>query len=520
MGRALASPSRDAPVDDDIAMSARSRHWSPRRLWWTLFLLLSGACLAWALSSPLFVGPDEIDHSIRATAVVRGQMVGSAPSGLKSYLAVAVRTPEAYTHAGEQVCYIRNPALTPKCAPPFTGGHRLARAYTDEHRSLPPYYAIVGLPTLIWTSTTGFYLMRVISALMCAALLASAFLSARDFPSPRFGVLGVAIATTPEVLFLSGLVNSNALEGAAAICFWSSLLALALRARPPSSHLIVRTTVAFTALVACRGLSLFFTAIALAAFAVVAGGSRLRELAADRRIRVASLIATLAGIGAAGWTVFLLVRYPIVRTGTGLSHAFGLTGEYLRQAVGVFNTQVSGLSARNNPLPILVYWAWGIALLLVLAAVVATARRRHTIVVVALLAVAIIIPITATGANIPPIGLAWWGRYGLPLWAGVTITAGAVIDPRAPRFDAWIRRLHIPTVAFALMVLAQGVAFTAAVRRFGVGVSGPVSPAQFLFNPVWSPPTGPAVLYLAIFGLSLAALALLLVRRTPLTRSG
>ena len=97
------------------------------------------------------------------------------------------------------------------------------RANGNVCRSLSPmYYAIVGLPSLIVTSTTGMYLMRTVSSLLGALFLALAIMSVFCWSSRRLLQIGVLLAATPTAAYYASSVNPNGLEIMAAICLWCS----------------------------------------------------------------------------------------------------------------------------------------------------------------------------------------------------------------------------------------------------------------------------------------------------------
>ena len=238
-----------------------------RRFWWWLFGLLAAVLVAWAFETPLLAGTDEPSHAIRAEAMVRGQLVGDhllKVGGIP--IASSVRVPEAFRHSNRSDCFEVNPNRTPTCAPAFTGGQHLVRTITNQYRSPPAYYAVVGVPTLLFPAAAGVYVMRLLGALACAALLASALLSARRLRNGGVVVAAVLAATTPEALHLGGLVNDNGLEVAAAICVWSTLAAIVLGPAEPDPRLVVRGGIAMVVLILARGLSPLFAVLALLGF--------------------------------------------------------------------------------------------------------------------------------------------------------------------------------------------------------------------------------------------------------------
>src|SRR6202011_3844286 len=96
------------------------------------------------------------------------------------------------------------------------------------------------------------------------------------------------------------------------------------------------------------------------------------------------------------------------------------------RSAGVFNQQDI-----NLPAVVYIAWAIAIALLVLLALVVGT--RRQAAILLAVTGAGFALPILVEGLSVPPIGVPWVGRHGLPLLVGIPIVAAAVIgsDPRS-----------------------------------------------------------------------------------------
>ena len=194
---------------------------SDRRVWWSAFALYSALIILWLLAMPLFSSPDENAHVVKAAAVVRGQLLGTDEHNAAGDTLTHVTVPAAFV--SDVPCFAHRPRVPASCAPAQTSSMRLVDATTLAGHYPPLYYAIVGLPSLFVPGAGGVYVMRLASGLLNAAFVASALLSVRRWSS-RIGPLAVGVATTPMVLFLSASVNPNALEIAAAMTVWASLL--------------------------------------------------------------------------------------------------------------------------------------------------------------------------------------------------------------------------------------------------------------------------------------------------------
>jgi flagellin-like protein len=484
-----------------------------RARWWGLFGALVVVTWSWALLSPIMSGHDEPSHAVRAAAVVRGQLLGDPdPDAFPSEpnVLITVRVPEAYLYAGRAGCFHRQPQLTPHCAPELTGTHEQVDVHTYQFRSQPAYYALVGLPSLVDPGEAGMYGMRLLSGAVCAALLASALASARAAVRPAWVVLGVAVAVVPEALYLASTISSNAVEVAAAISLWTALAAMAAARGAPAARSVARAGVALTVLVATRGLSPAFAVLVLVAMAIVAGREQVRgwwAVAGTRRWLAASGVVAVASLayieGVRRWL-------PIEREGQGLATALDRLPWYLRQGVGIFGSN-------DIPLPDLVYGVWAVAVVSILLLALWVAPPRAGLVLVGVALAGIGLQIGAEGFALPPIGFFWQGRYALPVLVGVPILAGHLLSEHGSRLARLERGAPL---AVAALGVTHVVALLEPVRRYAVTVEGPRNPITFLTDPVWSPDTGPAWVWVALFTAGLAAAGWLALRPAPVDVGG
>lgn len=473
-----------------------------RRRWWVYFGLLLAMTGAWSLATPLMTGHDEGGNAARAAAVVRGQLIGTPLPGWDNAL-VEVEVPEGYGRAdamGE--CFLGVPyerlygmTLPPPGrtdCPSFSGGDDRATALTTQHRHPPAYHALVGLPTLPFPGAPGAYLMRLVGAALCSALLASALVSIRHFVNQRLVALGVLVALTPEVVYLAATVNTAGPEAAASIGLWTSGLALATSDGTDDRVLVRRAGVALVVLVLSRPMSPLFAALAIGVSAAVAGRDRVTALARRGDVRRIGALGALAVAAALAWLLYVQVRWSVPPfEGRGVADSVGRMGWWMRGVVGVFG------STDIVP-PVGLPFLYGAIALAVVAVGLRSARLRDRAIVVGLLVGSVAMLVSGEGLAVPQTGFWWQGRYVLPILIGGVITATVVARGRpAVRWGP---------LAIAGLCAVHVALFGYAARHYAVGYGGTANPLRFFTDPVWSPPPGPAALYAVVFTASLAAL--------------
>jgi len=512
-----AAVSRGVTTPATAAGAALERRW-----WWTVFALCTLMGVTWALSTPLMTGPDEASHALRAAAVARGQLVGGAGrpvQGFKNIL-VPVDVPGAYASAGAVgACFMGTPrtgslrfqvpGARPPC-PPFRGPDHEVSVLTQEYRGQPSYYAAVGAVTLVFSGATGAYAMRLVSALLSAALLASALVSARRLPRPTLAGIGVLAAATPVVFYFSGSVNTSSLEIAAAIGLWAAGLLVVRGSGLLAGRDIARAGLAFVVLALTRGLGPAFAVSIAAALGVLAGRKRLQRLVRRRDVRiwVAAAIASL--VASAAWLLSIQSAYPLSDRPSGLAHALGLQPFFLEQTVGVFGPN-------DTVLPAGLDLVWAAAVVLLLVALVGYGRPVERGVVATVLVGALVLQVSAEGLSIPPIGYAWQGRYTMPLLVGVPVLCGGLVGGRGRsgppvRLERWARW------AGAGLVAVQAIAFWSVLRHHAGHGRAEQGLVGALFDPRWRPPLLPPVAYLVGY-VALCGVLTGLVLRSNLRRA-
>lgn len=124
---------------------------------------------------------------------------------------------------------------------------------------------------------------------------------------------------------------------------------------------------------------------------------------------------------------------------------------WLFEAIAVFPT------VTEYPTP-LVYALWGLPLLCVLGLLFRTARGRLLLAVLTSLVLLVAIPTAFTAATYADTGLAWQGRYSLPLWVGLTSVAAFIASSRHERLPTLVPVIYaMAAAAVAVSVVEVGL---------------------------------------------------------------
>jgi hypothetical protein len=443
---------------------------------------------SWSLAMPRYSGPDEPSHVVHAAGVVRGELTGVPIPHFEGWLTVRVPAPYALG-IDQDKCYQLSARLPASCEPPWPSDHATIDGLTYTGHYPPAYYAIVGLPTLVTSSVEGFYAMRLVSALLAALFLGLCGLVVATWTRNSWLTLGILVAATPMAIYSAAVVNPSALEISAALCLWVSGLVLVrehLSSPPPG--LVAVVAVSAAALAAARAISPLWLAVIAVAFIAVSDLKVLSAMLRRSRI-VQGCLVGVAGVVALSllWTVLahaLDVQQGLVRLSSHAT-AFDVLKAALKRE-GVWTQELVGIFGSHEvlaPLPTyLLWWAAGgvVAMLAILRG-----SRRDALTVVGLGAVCVLAPIALQFLHARDLGIVWQGRYILPVAMGIPILAAVVLGSRPARSTAtkWLA----PAVFIGLPA-ASFLAFAEALRRYAVGVDGPIA----YLHPDWQPPGGVA----------------------------
>jgi hypothetical protein len=414
-----------------------------------MFVSLLFAQLAWVLAVPAFRGLDEFDHAYKAAAVARGQLLDAGPTPDGQGRLVSV--PRDLVSAAADACDSRPYTHRDNCHPVTTQSDGLVTVDSSAAAYNPVYYAVVGTVATRLSGVWALFAMRAATAVLCALLVSWAAAVTARWARNGWPVVAMAVGLTPVLVYSTSIVSPNGLQYAGAVLVWTSLLGLA-EERPDPRVLLPAFTVGASVTVATHTTgSLWLLLICL----TVALLRPVRGWALRARTRPWPWVASAALIGLVTAACLVWVRHAHTNAlGTPDPTMPGLTVKdlvrevllWLFQSVGAFPMRDEAASATTYALWILVFAA-GAAVFFHRA----TPRQRWTQVLLA--AACLVVPLTLTLIAYPSLGLAWQGRYGLPLAVGMPLLAGWALSRQQVR-------LPLPVAGVVLGALAVASAFS------------------------------------------------------------
>jgi hypothetical protein len=476
-----------------------------------LFAFFFCVLALWALATPPWGSPDEIAHGYRAVSAAHGEIYVppvAAQNGSGGYVDVPAGL-EVNAHSA--ACYAFHADITADCLKAPTADETEVRVPSSAARYHPPYYLVVGFPTLFLSPTVELYAMRFVSVLLSAWMLAWAVSTVAWSRRPRLALGVWVLGLTPMVLFLGSVVNPNGLEITAAAAVWANAIALMRTDDPPVRKVALRrTAIAAAVMVVMRTISPFWLLLALGFAALVAVPGLRRRLWRRDVLPWAGLVA-VAGVFSVVWTVVsqaLLLGQ--LATPTHLSLLSRLDKAFQRQT-SIWREYWGNFGWLDTPLHHVMVTRWLVAGFFALALMLLLSRWRARLGLV-LLGVAVFgLPIVIEANDYNTAGPFWQERYSLPLAIGVVAVVAAELSHARALPRPAERALTVVGGVFAAFGAAFGLhALMIALHRYVVGYT-----KAFTLSGPWQPPGGAVSLaagYGAVCAVALCVLWLLAAR--------
>jgi len=480
-----------------------------RRLLVPSLVFVSYAMLvaAWIFGNPPYSAPDEWSHYLRAVSLGHGQLVGG-PAGIEGAKAIVgatrpafltermyedelawvaqntrqVRIPPGLT-PGWFRCPLNDPKISARClneSPPLDE----ARDWFNPTATYQPFPYLVpaALARIKFHPDNLTRLMRAGKAIISLALVGAAVFL---LWTPQVGLaslVGMVVAVTPMIVFLSATLNPSGFEITAAFAFASALLRLT-RADAEYRFVWVMVAVSGVVLALSRSPAPLWIVLSLCLIVSMSGARTfLRLTLRQKRWSAPALIAVLVAILLNRlWERLYGPTLVFDLTPLRSSVFAGLVQlQYaLREQIGVFNYLEVVLSP-------LAYALWGaLAVALGVTALLLGTRRERILVLISL-GIALALPVFLFAATVRHTGFSLQGRYVLAFSIVVPLLAGEILVRRYERLRA-LEAEQIFILFAAGAGLVQLVAWWTNAQRFAVGVGGR---QWFLSSAEWSPPLG------------------------------
>lgn len=482
-----------------------------------LFVGLTG--VSWIVANPPGYAPDEPAHYTKAVSVGHRVWVGQpgaydigpgfGPEQLK-WINQAARVVEIQPNmAPDQLaCSIFQPRTSAACldhgvAPPDVVVPRLTYVGTYE----PFLYLPAGLVmNRASNPKTAMLLGRMVTGGIAFTLLALAAVVLWVPGQRGYPLLGLLAAITPMVLFIASGLSPSGPEIGAAICVAAVVLRLG-RPEPPGALVWVALAGAGAVLACSRSLGPFYLLADLALLLVQRGPrAAWRTLRGGRRPAAgACAVVLLAVVADVAWGV-AVQPHPTVKAADVLSSV----GPSILEVPGVLAEDVGSFGWADVVMPRGAYVVWAAVVLALVVVAFAVGRRRERTVLGLVLAGCFTGTVAIAAGVIHQTHFPMYGRYALPLWVILPLTAGETIRAHRGRLSAAVDRRLLPGATIAVAAV-HFTGFYTNVRRYAVGDRGPLF---FLGRSEWSPPGG-TTLWVVLFGLGVLSLLAYAVASAP-----
>ena len=454
--------------------------------------------LAWVFSDPPGAGPDEPANYVKAIGIGGGQLLGK-PGPLPAQVAMRFRLDgPRYAFANSTTRWVTIPpnlapvgfacnafdATQPAACIGQTQPPAASNALPTYTGTYEPFvYAIPGwLGRLGDNAATALLVMRAADAVLCLVLLALAVWLLSDRGAGALPMLGLMLAATPELIWLTAIINASGPEVCAGLCFFAGILRLA-RPQAVGRGVWIALMTSGTVLVLSRPLGGIWLALDVMLLILIVRPSGLR-----RRFRgggwfsraAAAVVLCSTGLAVA-WEAAIQPHHltaPAV-VWQQLPTSVLMLPQDVREGVGVFGWLETYMPSAGYAV-----WALVVAVVLGFALVIGNHRQRMMLGLLAALTVAVTLGVAA--AIIGPVGFALQGRYVMPFTLTLPLFAGEVIYRHRERIPRIASGYLVAAVGLMMAVL-QLVGWLSNARREAVGVGGPLA---FWARSQWSPPLG------------------------------
>ena len=471
-----------------------------------IFLAILALIMVWSTMLPLFAGPDEHSNFIKSAAVIRGELVGkNIPASPEMFywttsvdidplFSTALAGPACFIFVSEKpACDVPVGSIAIVSDPPWT----------QMGRYPPIVFLVSGVGTLYGPRDLSAFASRYVIGALCALFLA---VSIHGLRRRARTVVGVLIAITPGVIFISAVNNTSGVEICSAVLLWTLLPDLLAGEKMSRLEQIV-IGAAGVFLIGARPLGFVSYGIVLTLIVCATWSLKinLRSLLCRRWLLSTQLIAIVFSIWWFVWIYSFQTSPSYVRDIPGMPRG-ELLIEILSHLPDVFKQSYGNFGWLDTPTPPLaMYLAFAMAFVVVGLQLKKVSQGTRFI------ALATVASAIALGVLIDfqmysfVRGFGLQGRHIVPLLVGVPIILFARVDWRTNR-DRWVASV------WAILMIWCGAA---ALRRYSVGIK-PGNQFELFTNPLWTPKIGilPSLVLLAVAASAVASVCVQPSRRT------
>ncbi len=401
---------------------------------------------AWIFALPPYAGIDEFDHAYRASSVAHGQWVAT-PSDATRGTGASVRVPGDIVTAAEPQCRAFGYTTDADCSAQARLPGGFVEVASGAGRYNPLAYWVIGTSANALKGDAALYMMRTVTALICAALLTLAAWSTASWARTRWPLIALVLATTPVFVYSTSIVSPNGIEMSAAAAVWCALLGLTRVSDAAARNRLLWSAVPGAAiLLTVRSMGPLWLALIAATVIALFNRRDLVAMLKSQRRALVGIVGILGAVGLASLAWILTQRSLVIGKADqvepgAVAHTLPQVPLWLFQSIAAFPT-------RSEQAPTVVYAGALVVGLVFMAASFALASRRMRVVLTANLALVLGLPLAIGIATYYEFGTSWQGRYGLPYAIGFLLIGGLSLENARPR-----HRLIGPLVVGSAMVM-------------------------------------------------------------------
>lgn len=459
---------------------------------------------AWVVATQPFQAPDEASHYLRAAGIASGQWLGSKTRYHAPWIPASQRAwAQRNTRAVVIPASLTPPGASCKLRRPQVGSCVEATPVGNYHPL--PYILPAAAISVSRDTGTALWLSRAASAAQCLAFLVLAI--ALLWSGKVWSLIGLLMAVTPMVLFVSSVINPNGLEVAADLAFIAGLLRVSRSPSRVGRWVWVAVAVSGAVTILSWQLGPVFALVDVCVAVALLGRSGLRELAHGTGVRWMGAALVLAALAWLAYGLASGVQHSQFHV--SLLHAHGGFTQLLpvlRESVGVFGLESIPISAAAR-------WIWWLLVLGLVVSALRVSPPGDRVLLVAVIAAALMFPILFYSWVYRFSGYTLQGRYTLPLMVLIPLLSGELVSRHiGHRAVARIPRVA-PAAAIALIAFLQAYAWW-----YNAGFqAGAPRRLRFYAHAGWSPPLGwiPWLVIVALGASALLAAALTTALQQP-----